>query len=99
MGTRAERVGEEVRAALAAALLTEVSDPRLSMATVTATGAGMPDSWTVESALPIVRTVDAAPATVSPGGAGYPVSVSVENGGLNPLVVGCASFLLPCCSL
>lgn len=36
MGTRAERVGEEVRAALAAALLTEVSDPRLSMVTVTA---------------------------------------------------------------
>lgn len=36
MGTRAERVGEEVRAALASALLTEVNDPRLAMLSVTA---------------------------------------------------------------
>ena len=36
MGTRAERVGEQVKAALASALLTEVNDPRLSEVSVTA---------------------------------------------------------------
>lgn len=36
MGTRAERVGEQVRAAIASALLTEVNDPRLLEVSVTA---------------------------------------------------------------
>ncbi len=36
MGTRAERVGEQVRAAIAGALLTEVNDPRLEQVSVTA---------------------------------------------------------------
>lgn len=36
MGTRAERVGEQVRASIAGALLTEVNDPRLEQVSVTA---------------------------------------------------------------
>jgi ribosome-binding factor A len=36
VGTRAERVGEQVRAALASALLVEVNDPRLAEVSITA---------------------------------------------------------------
>jgi hypothetical protein len=58
---------------------------QVTMAPSTATGAAMTDTWDVVGAVAEVRTVDTPVTTVSQGGTGYPVTVDVENIGLNPV--------------
>jgi len=64
-----------------------VTVDQVSLAVVFDVGADTPDTWDVQSAEAEIRTVDALPMTVSQGGSGYQIDVTVENSGLAPTIV------------
>jgi hypothetical protein len=59
-----------------------------TMRAVTDPDADMTDTWEVVSAIASVRVVDTPVTMVSQGGSGYAVDVTVENIGLNGVMVG-----------